>query len=173
MERCWRPLLDIKFQSDFQRSAEQVYKEHNAVVREAAPKDKFLEWTVSQGWEPLCKFLDVTVPGEPFPSRNAAEGYEKTVGAIFEPPLKRATRNPVLWSLLWLRRVATGIGGGRMGSEGIGVCAIIRIVSRFADNFQVNVISRWPVFVSVNGWSAPQNSLPPLVSPRIETGLCH
>ena len=35
-----------------------------------APKNKLLIYNVKEGWEPLCKFLDVPVPAKPFPHRN-------------------------------------------------------------------------------------------------------
>lgn len=34
-------------------------------------KDRLLEYHVSEGWEPLCKFLEVEEPEDPFPE---AEG---------------------------------------------------------------------------------------------------
>lgn len=35
-----------------------------------APKDKLLVYNVKEGWEPLCKFLDIEVPSTPFPHEN-------------------------------------------------------------------------------------------------------
>ena len=37
---------------------------------QSAPKDKLLVYSVKEGWEPLCKFLDVPVPSTPFPHKN-------------------------------------------------------------------------------------------------------
>ena len=31
------------------------------------PADRLLVWEVKEGWGPLCKFLDLPVPQEPFP----------------------------------------------------------------------------------------------------------
>lgn len=45
---------------------------HNEWVRSVAPKDRFLEMDLSEGWEPLAKFLDVPVPDIPFPRANDA-----------------------------------------------------------------------------------------------------
>lgn len=96
MERCWRPLLNIKFHGDFRRNAEMVYKEHSALVRGAAQKENFLEWTVTEGWEPLCEFLNVPIPDEPFPRSNDAAGFQTNMDAHFLRHLKRAKRNFVL-----------------------------------------------------------------------------
>lgn len=37
------------------------------------PKSQLLEYDVRDGWEPLCKFLNVPVPNEPFPRENDSE----------------------------------------------------------------------------------------------------
>jgi len=39
-------------------------------VKEAIPADRLLVFSVKDGWEPLCKFLDLPVPEEPFPHVN-------------------------------------------------------------------------------------------------------
>lgn len=50
--------------------------EHCNMIRGLVPNEKLLEWNVEDGWEPLCKFLDKTVPDEPFPHVNKASGWE-------------------------------------------------------------------------------------------------
>lgn len=47
-----------------------VFNEHNEAVRREIPADRLLEFQVSDGWGPLCDFLDVPVPDEPFPRSN-------------------------------------------------------------------------------------------------------
>lgn len=43
-------------------------------MRGAVPdKEKLLEWTVQDGWEPLCEFLGEDVPKIEFPSGNATK----------------------------------------------------------------------------------------------------
>jgi hypothetical protein len=36
-------------------------------VKAHVPADRLLVWDVREGWEPLCKFLQVPVPDKPFP----------------------------------------------------------------------------------------------------------
>ena len=43
---------------------------HNEAVKRDIPADRLLVWNVSEGWEPLCEFLDVPVPGVPLPHIN-------------------------------------------------------------------------------------------------------
>ncbi|KAI1246930.1 hypothetical protein MGN70_010815 [Eutypa lata] len=55
---------------------------YNNWIRSVVPEDKLLEMELGQGWEPLCAFLDLPVPDEPFPRANdsdAAEQYAKNV----------------------------------------------------------------------------------------------
>lgn len=47
-----------------------VYNEHNARVKVGFPRDDLLIYNIKQGWKPLCEFLDVEIPGVPFPCIN-------------------------------------------------------------------------------------------------------
>lgn len=46
------------------------FERHNDEVRQSVPPDRLLEFDVTEGWEPLCAFLGVPVPGDPFPNVN-------------------------------------------------------------------------------------------------------
>ena len=44
-------------------------------VKKNVPEDKLLIFDVKEGWDPLCKFLDVPVPSnQPFPWENDTGG---------------------------------------------------------------------------------------------------
>jgi hypothetical protein len=47
-----------------------VYEEHNAAVRDAIPADRLLTIAPGAGWGPLCGFLGVAEPTEPYPHLN-------------------------------------------------------------------------------------------------------
>ena len=49
----------------------QSYETHNAEVITKVPAEKLLVYNVKEGWEPLCKWLEVSVPDIPFPHANA------------------------------------------------------------------------------------------------------
>ncbi|RKK90201.1 hypothetical protein BFJ68_g4538 [Fusarium oxysporum] len=68
--------LDGNIETGIARNGKWVYKEHCNVIRDFVPKEKLLEWTIDDGWEPLCKFLDKPVPDGPFPHVNKASGWE-------------------------------------------------------------------------------------------------
>ena len=75
------------------------------MIRGLVPKERLLEWTVNDGWEPLCKFLDKPVPDEPFPHVNKATGWDDRVAE---------TSKRYLWSALpgftLLTTVTVGLG---------------------------------------------------------------
>lgn len=64
------------------------FNRHNAEVRGSVPPDRLLVYEASQGWEPLCRFLDVPVPSTPFPRRNSREEMATMMAASREagPP---------------------------------------------------------------------------------------
>jgi Sulfotransferase domain len=43
---------------------------HNREVEEVVPSERLLTWSVEEGWERLCEFLEVPVPQQPFPHVN-------------------------------------------------------------------------------------------------------
>lgn len=59
--------------------AKAVFEAHNREVRETIPADRLLVLEVGAGWEPLCDFLGVDVPEEPYPSRNSTLEFRTRV----------------------------------------------------------------------------------------------
>lgn len=49
------------------------FKRHIEAVRRDVPADRLLEFKVTDGWEPLCRFLGVDVPQGSFPHLNERE----------------------------------------------------------------------------------------------------
>lgn len=52
-----------------------AYERHNAEVRAGTAPHRLLEWRATEGWEPICKALDVPVPDIPFPWANRREDW--------------------------------------------------------------------------------------------------
>jgi hypothetical protein len=52
-----------------------AYERHNASVRSSVPPNRLLEWTVADGWAPLCDRLGLPVPEEAFPWTNTTEEF--------------------------------------------------------------------------------------------------
>ena len=62
------------------RSAERgvavaAYEAHNRRVADTVPDDALLVYELGSGWGPLCDFLGVPVPAEPFPSVNSTSEF--------------------------------------------------------------------------------------------------
>jgi hypothetical protein len=53
---------------------EQMVAHHERVKREV-PADRLLVWEAREGWGPLCEFLEVPVPDDPFPHANDRETF--------------------------------------------------------------------------------------------------
>jgi hypothetical protein len=53
----------------------EVYERHNAEVRRAIAPERLLVFDVTEGWAPLCRFLGVPVPPEPFPRTNSTAEF--------------------------------------------------------------------------------------------------
>jgi sulfotransferase family protein len=64
----WDGVFDGRFAD--RDHALAVYEAHNEAVRREVDPDRLLVFEVTQGWEPLCGFLGVDVPAEPFPRSN-------------------------------------------------------------------------------------------------------
>jgi hypothetical protein len=52
---------------------------YNDEVRQTVPPDRLLVWSVTDGWKPLCDFLEVSVPDAPFPHLNDSKVFAERV----------------------------------------------------------------------------------------------
>lgn len=61
----------------------RAYAAHNEAVKATIPASQLLVYQVKEGWGPLCEFLGVDVPDEPFPRTNhRAEFWDRVTGRI-------------------------------------------------------------------------------------------
>jgi hypothetical protein len=64
------------------------YEEHNRRVRATIPSDKLLEYSVKDGWNPLCNFLEINnCPDTPFPRTNTARSVQVQAATALIAPL--------------------------------------------------------------------------------------
>jgi hypothetical protein len=64
----WDGLFDGRFED--RSYAIEMFHRHNEEVRRRVPPERLLVYDVKEGWAPLCDFLGVEVPDEPFPHLN-------------------------------------------------------------------------------------------------------
>jgi hypothetical protein len=76
-------------------NARTVYDEHYAWIRKNVPEERRLEYSLKQGWAPLCEFLGKEVPDVPFPRRNEPKEHEA------RRLDRRSTMLPMLKRRLW------------------------------------------------------------------------
>ncbi len=62
-------------------AALKVYRDHIAEVQATIAPERLLTYDVAQGWEPLCNFLDLPVPDEPFPFTNTTREFQERAAA--------------------------------------------------------------------------------------------
>ena len=53
----------------------EVFAKHHRDVVEAIPAERLLVFDALDGWDPLCSFLDVESPNEPFPTGNTTAEF--------------------------------------------------------------------------------------------------
>jgi hypothetical protein len=71
-EMTSKAILLETFDNRFEDKAHaiEVFKRHTQEVRDAIAPDRLLVFDVREGWAPLCRFLEVPVPSDPFPRLN-------------------------------------------------------------------------------------------------------
>ena len=77
-----RPIMN-----QYKQAAIESYETHNARVRTLVPPERLLEYSVEEGWQPLCAFLNVAdCPTHPFPKTNSARSLQvQAVSAAITP----------------------------------------------------------------------------------------
>ena len=89
----FQKMNQILYRNDFERNGRLSFEQHYNFVRSLVPPEKLLEYNVSQGWEPLCKFLDKPIPSQEMPYVNEAAGlredFNKRTLARIKGQLKR------------------------------------------------------------------------------------
>jgi hypothetical protein len=51
------------------------FRRHTEAVKATIPAERLLIYEAGQGWDPLCRFLGVPVPPEPYPSENSRDDF--------------------------------------------------------------------------------------------------
>jgi hypothetical protein len=83
-----------------------AYRRHNEAVLSTIPPERLLVWQASDGWQPLCAFLEVPVPDHPFPRLND----RTTMGGLLRQFPKEAARQVILQGRQSFARLLPGRG---------------------------------------------------------------
>lgn len=99
-------IWDGTFHGRFEDRAYAVarFTQHVAEVQRTVPPDRLLVFDVRDGWEPLCRFLGVPVPAEPFPHLNDRAEFAALI-TRYERAMRvlpAMTVLPLVGMLVWL-----------------------------------------------------------------------
>ncbi|MDQ3019929.1 MAG: sulfotransferase family protein [Bacteroidota bacterium] len=70
-------LIELEFGKDLKNKEEVIrrFNLHNEEVIKTIPKERLLVFNPKGGWDPLCNFLNVPVPENPFPKSNTKDEF--------------------------------------------------------------------------------------------------
>lgn len=116
----WTPMTRLLFKAvfddNFERNGRDVFREQYATVRDLVPKDRLLEYQIGEGWERLCKFLEVAVPSVDYPNTNEAAAFRDRNRLRFWLAVKRGLPRMVLTvltlivMLMWMSWLVQRLG---------------------------------------------------------------
>jgi hypothetical protein len=76
----WQGTFDGRFED--KAYAIEVFERHNEEVKRRVPQERLFVYEVKEGWGPLCEFLGVPVPDEPFPRLNDTAQMQRGMRAV-------------------------------------------------------------------------------------------
>ena len=76
----WNGTFDGRFED--KPHAIEVLERHNEEVKRRVPPERLLVYEVKEGWGPLCEFLGVPDPDEPFPHLNDAAEMRRGIRVL-------------------------------------------------------------------------------------------
>lgn len=100
-EIVWQRDLDGRFED--REYAIETFERHNEEVKQHVPAENLLVYEVGEGWGPLCEFLGVEVPDEPFPHLNDSEVFRRRIRRIRRLTVAMALFGVSLAGLVLLR----------------------------------------------------------------------
>ncbi|MFB2922872.1 sulfotransferase family protein [Aerosakkonema funiforme] len=76
----WHRKFDERFKDKAYALA--VFNQHIEEVKRTVPPEQLLVYEVKEGWEPLCRFLGVTIPDRPFPHLNQKTEFTRILKEV-------------------------------------------------------------------------------------------
>lgn len=63
----------------------KAFNDHTDAVKASFGPDRLLVFEAKDGWDPLCRFLDVPVPDAPYPNVNSKEEFDGVFDMLRSP----------------------------------------------------------------------------------------
>ena len=76
----WDGVFEGRFEDE--EFAKEIFRKHIEEVKSVVPADRLLVYEITEGWGPLCRFLGVEEPNEPFPKTNESRQMKKMVNGL-------------------------------------------------------------------------------------------
>lgn len=76
----WQNELSGRFEE--RTFAVQFFENRLAEVQSVIPPEQLLVHSATEGWEPLCRFLDVAIPDIPYPRSNEAARIQRAIKVL-------------------------------------------------------------------------------------------
>ncbi|KAI1435859.1 hypothetical protein GGR50DRAFT_686792 [Xylaria sp. CBS 124048] len=111
MKKTLRGFFGAKTKREMSKErCREVYDDYFRQIREMVPPERRLEYTVGDGWEPLCSFLGKEVPKNvPFPQKNDGAQLRSSVNSAHLQSLKQSLG--VIGRSAVTRALVGGVGG--------------------------------------------------------------
>src|ERR1700712_2195876 len=93
-EICAGVLCDYNY-ADLPKLKQRYLEHYESVVKQVDEK-RILRYRVQDGWKPLCEFLDVPCPSNPFPRINDAVELLDSGKASWDLAIRNSVRNAAL-----------------------------------------------------------------------------
>ena len=77
----------FRFEFRNKHRAIDIFEKHNLEVINHIPSEQLLVYDIAEGWEPLCRFLEVPVPDHPFPNTNSSDHFVRMKNATLKAPV--------------------------------------------------------------------------------------
>jgi len=90
-EMVRKAILTETFDNRFEDKAHaiEIFTRHTQEVRDTIDPARLLVFDVKEGWAPLCRFLQVPIPDEPFPRLNDTASTQAIIQRLRESNRKR------------------------------------------------------------------------------------
>ncbi|CAG8051570.1 unnamed protein product [Penicillium olsonii] len=106
-----RTMMPRFFRGSLESNGKWVHKQHVAMIKGLGlPEDQLLEWSVEDGWGPLCKFLDRPIPEMEFPNGNPPKAWAERIAKTMKSHHDRAVRNMVIFGAFPVVTVCVALG---------------------------------------------------------------
>src|SRR5215204_2897335 len=95
MKEMWKRSGLLKGTETTDESMVDALDRYHEQVKSDVPAGRLLVWSVAEGWDPLCEFLEVPVPDAPFPKVNdSAEFADRLVDGCLQVLQQWRAENP-------------------------------------------------------------------------------